>query len=424
MKTPVVDVVQIGAREHYAVPMMIDRLGMLRYFHTDLYAGQGSSIYTIASILRRFGSSSSLRQILERHAAIAAEKVRANNLIGLQGTAQLRRAKKVYEKTVVFHRFQNAIAEAAFKAASPAPEVFVGFRGSDRLFELARERSCCILDQIDGALHEVDIVKNEQNDFSDWMPDVDAPALSGVAQPSWLDLERPRLQKEWDLADAIVCNSDWTKQCLLESGVAAEKCIVVPLSYEAHGTRRKERRIPRRNSLTIGFLGSLMLRKGIHLLLEAARIASEEVEIRVLLAGTLDIRRDKLAQYARIADYQGIIPRGKVPAFLDRADVLALPSISEGFGIVQLEAMSQGLPVVTSDRTGNIVRDGIDGIVVPAKSVTALARAFVELARDPERLCSMSRAALDRSKQFSFEHVSAQWSDAIDFGVARHQLRR
>jgi glycosyltransferase involved in cell wall biosynthesis len=91
-------------------------------------------------------------------------------------------------------------------------------------------------------------------------------------------------------------------------------------------------------------------------------------------------------------------------------DVLVLPSISEGFGLVILEALSCGLPVVTTRNSGGpeVVRDGREGYFVPIRSAEAIAEKLELLARDPALLESMSEAALRRAREFTWANYRAK----------------
>jgi glycosyltransferase involved in cell wall biosynthesis len=86
-----------------------------------------------------------------------------------------------------------------------------------------------------------------------------------------------------------------------------------------------------------------------------------------------------------------------------QADVLVFPTLSDGFGLVQLEAMAQGLPVIATSACGEVVRDGWDGFVVPPGDVESLVEALRRLRREPDLYAAMSQAALGRATEFGPE---------------------
>jgi starch synthase len=89
-----------------------------------------------------------------------------------------------------------------------------------------------------------------------------------------------------------------------------------------------------------------------------------------------------------------------------RHDVLVLPSLFEGFGLAITEAMSQGIPVVTTAHTAgpDIIDDGIDGFIVPIRSAEAIAEKLEVLARDRERLRAMKISAREKAQAHSWEN--------------------
>ena len=87
------------------------------------------------------------------------------------------------------------------------------------------------------------------------------------------------------------------------------------------------------------------------------------------------------------------------------AHVLVLPSLFEGFGLVILEAMAQGTPVITTDHTAgpDVIQNEVDGFIIPIRSATAIAEKLDTLARDPERLMAMKLAAKRKAMLWSWE---------------------
>jgi alpha-maltose-1-phosphate synthase len=85
--------------------------------------------------------------------------------------------------------------------------------------------------------------------------------------------------------------------------------------------------------------------------------------------------------------------------------VLVLPSLFEGFGLVILEAMAQGTPVIATEHTAgpDIIKDGVDGFVVPLRSAETIAEKLDLLARDREGLIAMKSAAQRRAGSFQWE---------------------
>src|SRR2546430_4296056 len=96
---------------------------------------------------------------------------------------------------------------------------------------------------------------------------------------------------------------------------------------------------------------------------------------------------------------------------LRTADVLCAPSLhGESFGMVLTEAFAASTPVLASDIPGyrDVVRDGIDGKLLPAGDPLALAQALRDLALDPGRRARMAASARERSQRFAWPHVAAE----------------
>ena len=86
----------------------------------------------------------------------------------------------------------------------------------------------------------------------------------------------------------------------------------------------------------------------------------------------------------------GVVPRVEVDKYYRDADVFVLPTLSDGFGLTQLEAQSWRLPVIASRHCGEVVCDGVNGVVLNEVSGEAIANVLLEYLRTPELLSTMS----------------------------------
>jgi glycosyltransferase-like protein len=115
----------------------------------------------------------------------------------------------------------------------------------------------------------------------------------------------------------------------------------------------------------------------------------------------------------------GTVPDAELPAWYAAADVLAFPSTKEGWGLAVLEAMSAGLPVVTSDLPVFLeyLRPGRDALVVPVGDAAALGRAIAAVLDDPGLAAGLRAAGLEVSRRFTWSR-SAREHRAVYAGIA------
>ncbi|UYN93253.1 MAG: glycosyltransferase [Enhydrobacter sp.] len=193
----------------------------------------------------------------------------------------------------------------------------------------------------------------------------------------------------------IVAPSRWVAMALLANGIDERKIVVSPQAVAEDLAARGARRTPPPPSreLRVGFIGRIESYKGVHVLLDAMKRLPRDVPIRLLVAGSgtepgyLAEVAEKGRSDARV-EFLGSITHDQVPAFLQRLDVLAVPSnYMETGPLVVLEGFAFGLPVMGADLGGisERIRDGVDGWLLPFNDSSAWARA-------------MQAAALDRSE--------------------------
>lgn len=414
---PRVDVVVVGHRDLYGTPRAIDRAGLLRYLVTDHYVGKGSPLSHVRQLLR-FGPKS-IRKLLSRDSGLPAEKIIANNIAGLRSWNALRKPLDPGAASVLHQRLAKELAQSLLRRCPPFADAVVGYRMSDWLFSQLPANTAKILCQNDGGAHEVEVVGEVYNRNPEWhMPAEKPQATVANEAPDWLEVERTRLKEEWRLSSRIVCWSEWCVTCVTADGVPREKCVVVPPLFTPSPAYAACEPDYHKQPFTIIFLGTLCLRKGTHDLVQAVARAADQVPVRLVLAGPNQLNPAMLERYKNHIDYRGFVPHNELPGLFKQGHLLALPSYSEGFGMVQLEAMAAGLPVIRSTNTGEAARDGEEGIVVTPGDPAAITEAIVRLARDRGLLRDMGINARRRVNDFSIDTGAAAW-DAVVQGVVR-----
>jgi phosphatidyl-myo-inositol alpha-mannosyltransferase len=181
---------------------------------------------------------------------------------------------------------------------------------------------------------------------------------------------------------------------------------------------------PPGDRLRIAFVGQAVERKGLPLLLRAFEALREHVPTELIVIGPT---QEELAPM--LLDPRGVTAVGKVDEdekqrVLEQADVLCAPSLGgESFGMVLTEAFAAGTLVVASDIAGyrDVVRDGVDGLLVPVGDAQALAEALRDLHEEPERRARMARAAAADVERFAWPRVAAEVFGAYEDAIATPQ---
>lgn len=95
------------------------------------------------------------------------------------------------------------------------------------------------------------------------------------------------------------------------------------------------------------------------------------------------------------------------------ADVFVLPSLAEGSAEVTYEALACGVPVITTKAAGSVVRDGIEGRIVPERDPDAVAAAILEIVEDREKRNRMAFAARERARHYTWDRYGERLVTAL-----------
>ena len=227
------------------------------------------------------------------------------------------------------------------------------------------------------------------------------PGLASVI-PKLLDSERHMREKdeELGLADVVIVASQHVRRTL--AGVVAEDKIKVVAYGSPPVHFRPERPREYRQPLKVLFAGALHQRKGISYLLEAVSALGSEVDLTLI--GQRIAANDVVDTACQHARWFQSIPHNRVLDVMLDSDVLVLPSLSEGFGLVVTEALACGLPVIVTPNVGasDLICDGREGFVVPIRSAEDIANRLDTLNRDRNLLAQMSRNAQRTAAEHSW----------------------
>lgn len=220
-------------------------------------------------------------------------------------------------------------------------------------------------------------------------------------------------------AKEVVVLSNHDRHEFLERRLCdAAKLTVIPNAYFID-SEAAVRPIPQNPE--VGFVGRLADQKGCEFLLQAVpRVLAEVPPARFVIIGDGPERPglEKLAQELGVASHVEFTGYDAHPARRMREmSVLAVPSIYEPLGMVALEAMALGLPVVGSAVGGlpEVIEDDKTGRLVPARDAPALAAALIGILKSPEQAAAMGAAGLTRARaNFSPEAIANRYGELYD----------
>ena len=244
-------------------------------------------------------------------------------------------------------------------------------------------------------------------------PDTSESASSVSALQKWkagLLLDRKRFIEEYHLADLLVVLSETAADTFRAQGFPEEKLFYLPRGADVERFKPGQRPAKFRAIFT----GALIKRKGIHHLLEAwHRLNLPEAELW-LVGSVHDEAKPFLEQFWR----DNIRVVGFVPDpenYLSQSTVHIFPSQWEGSAKVTYEAAACGLPQITTREAGDLVRDGVEGIIVQPGDVDAIAAAIAHLHTHPEIVDQMGSAARRRVvENFTWDHFRTRLLDAYE----------
>jgi glycosyltransferase involved in cell wall biosynthesis len=391
-----------GTQYSYQLAKQLARHQKLAEFWTG-FALAENAWYTRA--IQTFLPNSWNRKIANRIIRdVPISRLRTKPLIGLKAVNQIRRG---HSPQVVFHKingeFQRKIPSSVIEDASAV----IGFDTSSWLIaERAKNlNKPFFLDQsISHPVANESVLRAVVQRFPKWREDFESRL------PVVLYAEN----QEHALATKIVAASSYTKRTLISEGVKEDKIIVNPYGVSVQKFQPADEKSIHR-PLRFIFVGSVSARKGVPLLLEAWR-SLDLTNCELWLVGPLTPHVRSLIPELPGLKVLGKYPHKELPNLFRQADVFVFPSYCEGFGLVLLEALASGLPIVTTEATAgpDLIQDGVEGFIVPSGNQDELCRAMKYFVDNPGKLPEMSVAARRCAEKFTWDAYGDRWNRLLE----------
>lgn len=225
-----------------------------------------------------------------------------------------------------------------------------------------------------------------------------------------------RKDEELKLADCTFVASSFTKESILKyyPHSLSSPVKVIPYGFpNVYEERTYENNSNRK--LRFLFVGRLSQSKGLSYLFDAVKLFENEIELSIIGFNSYPnckVLQSNLSKH----NYLGPMPHDNVLQEMRKADVFIFPSLFEGFGMVITEAMSQGTPVIATNRTCavDIINNGENGWVVEAGSVESLTNAIRDAISKRNQLEKIGKNAMETARQRPWCCYENEISDAIN----------
>ena len=399
-------VVHPGTQHAFRLATELHRLDALAGLHTGFaIPANGWLEFTCAALPAAWQRRVSNRRIEEvPHSLVHLQPVR--QALELAGAACNLNDQRVWHWR--YERFQRAVPERALREA----DVVIGFDMSswiltERCRALGKP---LIMVQTTGHPDAMaKVVEQLAAQFPEWAP----------TWERWLPRVREAEQIEHDDTTLIVGSSRFTRQTLIDHGVAADKIRVLPHGVDcARYTVAGERG---NRPFRFIFVGSIRLGKGVPLLLEAWR-RLQPTGAELWMVGHIAPAVRKLLPELPGLRFFGKVPGVEVAGILQQCDVMVFPSYFEGFGLVILQAMACGLPVITTAATAGpdlIPSPGEGGWIVPTGDADRLTEAMEHCLAHQDEMPAIGKIARLIAERQSWQVYGRNWLPVLAEAVQR-----
>jgi glycosyltransferase involved in cell wall biosynthesis len=215
--------------------------------------------------------------------------------------------------------------------------------------------------------------------------------------------------KTYESSDYILCPSEFVRRSFLEKGFSPDRLLKVNFGFSGMKQVVETAPVKNKDNFRVLYVGQLHFRKGLRYAIEAFKQLKHPKKEFIIVGPQAGVTGLEKIQLPKEVVFTGTLKGEELNDQYRKANVFILPSLEEGLALVQLEALSFGVPILITTNTGgdDIIQDGVQGFIVPPADAHTLTKKLQEMADDHELLQRMSAEALQAA------HAYGSWDLAV-----------
>lgn len=400
-----VALIQDGARGHYGLATALHRAGLLGTVLTDFYCPPGSIQALVAAGVGLAAPALGTR-MRERYAP-QLDGVRIRQSLPLM--ARLHLGSRFVEPRSEYYKWASRqVGRWVSRVGLGDADAVIGFvRNIDPdLCRFCRGRGLKVVgDQmIAPAATEMAEMRLQHERWPGWQP-------GGADNDDYFAVIDDVERRTWANVDHVICPSHYVKEELVRHGVPGDRVSVV--HYAVGEAFAPQDRSGPRDEITIGFMGSVGIRKGIQYFTEAAKRLARPGKVRFVAVGPVELSDLGTRAAAEHVTLVGKVPRSETLDWFRRFDIFYFPSTCEGSAYVLMEAMATGLPIVTSPNSGTVARHGQEAFICAYDAIDEQVAHLERLIADRDLRLTMGSSAARSYKSFDLDAYAGRLREVM-----------
>jgi alpha-maltose-1-phosphate synthase len=298
------------------------------------------------------------------------------------------------------HLTNLSLDKASYKSARES-DVFIFYRteGLTTTQRLKKEgaSTICIMEEVNSHVdNQHAILEEEYNKL-------------GLGKYTERIPDHEKRLKAYEIADYILCPSGFVRNSFIRKGFEPERLLKVNFGFTPMAALDEQKKPDNNKTFRVLYVGQLHFRKGLRYAVEAFRQLKHPRKEFVIVGPKAGVTGLEKMEMPEGVVFTGTLKGEELKDQYRKASVFVLPSLEEGLALVQLEALSFGVPILITSNTGgdDIINNGQQGFIVEPGNAKALAEKLQQMADDHTMLACMSYEALKTA------HAYGSWERAV-----------